>query len=65
MSDLRRWGDGFDRDINYNINDKMNAVVVKLGKLSYSKDDYRYVWPIPSDEFINNPQMKGQQNPGY
>ncbi len=65
LSDLRRWGDGFDRDINYNINSKLNNVVVKLGKVSYSKDDYRYVWPIPSDELTNNPQLKGQQNPGY
>ena len=27
--------------------------------------DNRWVWPIPKDEMDSNPQLKGQQNPGY
>lgn len=67
MSDLRRWKLGFART-----NDAYAApyaaagdIVVKAGLISYKEDDYRYVWPIPSSEIQVNPQMKGQQNPGY
>jgi hypothetical protein len=39
---------------------------VAAGKnLSYAAGDYRFVWPIPSDEIQVNPQLEGQQNPGY
>ncbi|GAB3960772.1 RagB/SusD family nutrient uptake outer membrane protein [Spirosoma harenae] len=38
------------------------ATVVKLqAGLPYS--DFRFVWPIPAEEIINNPSIK--QNPGY
>lgn len=31
--------------------------------LEYS--DYRFVWPIPIDELLNNATLEGQQNPQY
>lgn len=67
MSDLRRWGLGFTRDALYNlVNPALENVLVKLGTaVRYEANDYRYVWPIPSDEIENNPQLVGQQNPGY
>lgn len=27
--------------------------------------NYRFVWPIPQEELDANPQIKGEQNPGY
>lgn len=66
MSDLRRWNLGFRRDPNYPISSGMPALFRELDKnLSYSVGDHRYVWPIPQDEIETNPQIAGQQNPGY
>jgi starch-binding outer membrane protein, SusD/RagB family len=28
-------------------------------------DDFRFIWPIPADELVINPGLKGQQNPQY
>lgn len=40
------------------------ATVVKLQPgIPYS--DFRFVWPIPSEEIINNPTLAKQQNPNY
>lgn len=66
MSDLRRWGLGFKRNPNYPISSGMPALFRELDKnLSYSPGDHRLVWPIPQDEMETNPQIAGQQNPGY
>lgn len=27
--------------------------------------DYRFLWPIPAEELVNNPTLAKQQNPGY
>lgn len=70
MSDLRRWDMGFQRYANHdeipaNLPD-LNSVVVAAGRaMKYDKDDYRFTWPIPKTEMDSNPQLKGQQNPGY
>ena len=32
---------------------------------TFSADDYRFTWPIPQAEMDVNPQLRGQQNPGY
>ncbi|MCH5219338.1 MAG: RagB/SusD family nutrient uptake outer membrane protein [Muribaculaceae bacterium] len=66
LSDLRRWKLGFTRDGSYPLNPVVTAIfnVVDM-QVTYTSDDYRYVWPIPSTEIENNPQLKGQQNPGY
>ena len=66
MSDIRRLGKGFARYANHDENPDLNNIVVKSGQsLSYAADDHRLTWPIPKDELDSNPNMKGQQNPGY
>lgn len=66
MSDLRRWNLGFSRDADYSINPAVEEILVVTGtQVSYTAGDHRYVWPIPNTEMENNPQLKGQQNPGY
>ena len=67
MSDLRRWKVGFNRaDVNYLAYPQAGDITVAAGRsVVYQPDDHRYVWPIPSAELQVNPQMAGQQNPGY
>ena len=66
MSDLRRWGQGFQRDGSYPANPALEEIFVVAGlQVQYIANDHRYVWPIPTTEMENNPQLKGQQNPGY
>lgn len=66
ISDLRRWGLGFERNPSHPENPYIEDVLVVAGKaLSYSAGDHRFVWPIPSAEMETNPQLAGQQNPGY
>ena len=66
MSDLRRWGLGFERNPSHEENPELDNIIVKLGSnMKYEANDYRMVWPIPTDEMQNNPQLAGQQNPGY
>ncbi len=68
LSDLRRWKKGFSRSggAMYESNPDIAVILTKAGlAVSYDADDYRYTWPIPADELQSNPQMAGQQNPGY
>lgn len=71
LSDLKRWGIGFTRTCNYGEYDTWyndlaeNLLTVEGRTLYYSAGDYRYVWPIPQAEIEVNPQLNGQQNPGY
>ena len=66
MSDLRRWNQGFARDAEHLENPALNDIIIERGSdVSYSADDYRFVWPIPATEMQSNPQLDGQQNPGY
>lgn len=66
ISDLRRWKQGFTRDGNYTDYPDMAGYIINIALLvNYTDDDYRYVWPIPSYEMTTNPQLAGQQNPGY
>ncbi|MBQ4345042.1 MAG: RagB/SusD family nutrient uptake outer membrane protein [Muribaculaceae bacterium] len=66
MSDLRRWGIGFRRSATHPENPAIEDVLVVAGKdVSYAAGDHRFVWPIPSSEMETNPQLEGQQNPGY
>lgn len=65
ISDLRRWGLGFERtNVSYS-NPEVAGIVVVASRINYTPRDHRYVWPIPSDEMEVNPQLRGQQNPGY
>lgn len=66
MSDLRRWGLGFTRDGSYPINPALTDLFIPTSlTVQFSAGDYRYTWPIPYEEMQINPQLKGQQNPGY
>ena len=65
ISDLRRWKQGFTRQANYQDIPDMDGFIINLGLITYNADSYKYVWPIPSYEMTTNPQLKGQQNPGY
>lgn len=66
LGDLRRWGVGFERNPEHPENPDISSILVATTvNVSYSADDHRFTWPIPSDELQTNPQMDGQQNPGY
>lgn len=66
LTDLNRWGLGFQRGVSHPENPEIESILAVNGKgLSYSTNDYRFVWPIPSAEMQTNPQLKGQQNKGY
>ncbi len=71
LNDLRRYGEGFTRDNSVAVPnfplDNFNTLYFVQGAsdLSYTPDDCRFVWPIPSTEIQVNPQIVGQQNPGY
>lgn len=66
MSDLRRWKQAFRRDPSHPENPNVENILTVAGKnVAYTADDHRYVWPIPSSEMEVNPQLAGQQNPGY
>lgn len=67
ISDLRRWHKGFNRagGAAYE-NAEISPLLTAAGlNVVYTSDDPRYTWPIPNDELRVNPQMAGQQNPGY
>ena len=65
LFDLRRWNLGFARNPEHPESDVASILVPTSVSVSYAADDHRFVWPIPSDELQTNPQMAGQQNPGY
>ena len=66
MSDIRRYGKGFERKANHDENAELNDIIVKQGRaLKYTANDYRLTWPIPKAEMDANPHLAGQQNPGY
>ena len=66
MSDIRRYGKGFERKANHDENAELDAIIVKQGRaLKYTANDYRLTWPIPKAEIDANPHLAGQQNPGY
>ncbi len=73
LSDLKRWGEGFTRNVDYSAYDNGLKNTVAFGSLmssigadvKYAPNDDRYTWPIPAAEMDINPQLAGQQNPGY
>ena len=66
MSDLRRLNQGFQRYGSHEENPQLDNIVVAAGReLKYEKGDYRFTWPIPKTEMDANPNLAGQQNPGY
>lgn len=67
ISDLRRWNLGFARETNYELEyeDVPDILVPASVIVTYQPGDHRYILPIPTAEMQANPQLKGQQNPGY
>lgn len=66
LSDLRRWQQGFDRNQPYEINPLVaDTRSINDLQVTYANNDHRFVWAIPQSEMNINPQLKGQQNPGY
>ena len=63
LNDIKRWHIGFERSAGQD-----PALVMPGANYVDCKreaDDPLFVWPIPTAELQANPQMKGQQNPGY
>lgn len=67
ISDLRRWQLGFARTADYTgYYEDVPSILIPAGMtMSYNAGDYRLILPIPTNEMETNPQLKGQQNPGY
>ncbi len=57
LSDLKRWGMGFERTAQSNTVSTSNTLKIEAG-------DYRFVWPIPNHE-IEAPGSQIVQNAGY
>lgn len=65
-SDLRRWKKAWSRNFPYTLLPNVDSSFsLSSTSVSYSADDYRYVWAIPSAEMNVNPNIAGQQNKGY
>lgn len=65
-SDLRRWKKAWSRNYPYTLLPNVDSsFALSSTSVSYSADDYRYVWAIPSAEMNVNPNIAGQQNTGY
>ncbi len=63
LADLKRWNIGCTRS---DAMDGLNEVTIgNYRNLQYEAGDYRLTWPIPQHEIDSNPQIAGQQNPGY
>ena len=61
LTDLKRYGEGFTRQQSQD-----DALSAPIGlNLQVSADNDRWLWAIPQREIDANPQIKGQQNPGY
>ena len=63
LFDMKRWKIGMKRSSSdAQRDDYLPALGTDIEK---EATDNRWVWPIPKDEMDSNPQLKGQQNPGY
>lgn len=67
ISDLRRWNLGFSRETNYELEyeDVPGILMPASTIVKYQPGDHRLILPIPTAEMQANPQLSGQQNPGY
>lgn len=63
LFDLKRWGEGFQRRDPQNINILTPGEDYVSKKVAANAD--KFVWGIPSRDITNNPNLKGQQNPGW
>jgi len=61
LTDLKRWGMGFDRS------EPQNALAILVAgiNLSMPAGSNKFVWGIPAIDMNLNPNLKGNQNPGW
>lgn len=66
MQDLKRWKQNVTRGASQSPSTNMMKTGAKYGEMT-DKDitGPGALWPIPKTEIDANPQIKGQQNPGY
>ena len=65
FTDLKRWNQGMTRSEAQDKNLVIDANSTYTELLSREAGDPFFVWPIPQAEIDANPQIRGQQNPGY
>lgn len=65
IMDLKRWGKGVKRGLAQNKGLILFPGQATTDGLDRPADDQRMVWPVPKGEMDSNPQLAGQQNPGY
>lgn len=63
LFDLKRWGQGFKRDINAKLAPLVDQVSY-LQTMKQTAGSPKFVWPIPNSEMTQNPNF-GSQNQGY
>jgi hypothetical protein len=63
LDDLKRWHMGFSRSTPQNMD------LIETGpdyeQKTVSADDDKFVWGIPQNDITTNPNLAGQQNPGW
>ncbi|MCA0380917.1 MAG: RagB/SusD family nutrient uptake outer membrane protein [Bacteroidetes bacterium] len=61
--DLKRWNEGFTR------RGEQNANIIQVGAnfntLNIAANDPKFTWAIPTNDMTTNPNLAGQQNPGW
>lgn len=67
MTCLKRWGKGYEgREAQPQaVNKNYVNTGANYDQKSMPADDVHWVWPIPSYEVRVNPNLEGEQNPGY
>ncbi len=65
LYDLKRWNLPVNRLVGgvQNINTVIRGI--SANELIKQPDNYQFVWAIPAREFQVNPNLEGQQNPGW
>lgn len=65
FKDLKRWNEGMTRSEAQDSQVVNNAGSQTTELMTRSASDPFFLWPIPQSEIDSNPQIRGQQNPGY
>lgn len=65
LMDLKRWNQAMRRTPAQNSNYIVLPGAPNGENMVKEPKDSRFIWPIPQAEIDANPQIKGQQNPGY
>lgn len=63
--DLRRWNMPVERRDHQSVNGQSGFLFKGYLNKNIPAGDYRFVWPIPYKDLLVNPNLKGQQNPGW